>query len=427
MIQSKFRSPHKLTTRAELLSLLDSAIYTESYRFARQISLMWLAYFPGDLPVRLKYGHLLLNAGQKDQAIQQLTELCLSDPEYLDAWQLLSVSLEGYSKNPAATDSAFFIADCQSALHALGENIIASAPLPSWADGVLRARQALFQGEISTAEEYIHQVMVVDPMPALVAVTHLHILRASELPSQAVQNLSEFYGQRFQNTVAPTFFLAEALMDSGEPDKAVAFLHQGVSLDVSGLVANRIWRDGNPYTDIWPDQLEAPIEIPIPAEVAALYGRNRLPQQSSPSNYQFNNKNSQTENDNVSDDKRINHESRIFSPEVIQLREPKRRVSAAASGIVVSEKASAVPESLVSIHSELEKVATRLKKRPLSQQDGRYPVYVVITTRQGLENHYPQDQVDSLDECMKRVVQNVSTRQDWGAIRRSLVPKTCLS
>jgi tetratricopeptide (TPR) repeat protein len=427
MIQSKFRSPHKLTTRAELLSLLDSAIYTESYRFARQISLMWLAYFPGDLPVRLKYGHLLLNAGQKDQAIQQLTELCLADPEYLDAWQLLSVSLEGYSKNPAATDSAFFIADCQSALHALGENIIASAPLPSWADGVLRARQALFQGEISTAEEYIHQVMVVDPMPALVAVTHLHILRASELPSQAVQNLSEFYGQRFQNTVAPTFFLAEALMDSGEPDKAVAFLHQGVSLDVSGLVANRIWRDGNPYTDIWPDQLEAPIEIPIPAEVAALYGRNRLPQQSSPSNYQFNNKNSQTENDNVSDDKRINHESRIFSPEVIQLREPKRRVSAAASGIVVSEKASAVPESLVSIHSELEKVATRLKKRPLSQQDGRYPVYVVITTRQGLENHYPQDQVDSLDECMKRVVQNVSTRQDWGAVLVYADDPECMS
>lgn len=407
---------HKLTARSEMLSLLDSAMFAASYRFARQISLMWLAYFPGDLPVRLKYGHLLLKAGQKDQAIQHLTDLCLADPEYLAAWQLLSDALDGYSKNPAAIDSSFFIADCQSALHALGGSVIPAAPLPSWAEGVLRARQALSQGQIIEAEEHIHQVLVVDPLPALAAVTHLHILRASDLPSLAVQNLSEFYCQRFQIAVAPRYILAESLMDSGETDKAVALLHQGASMDVTGQVAHRIWGAGNPYSDIWPDKLEAPIDLPIPADVAALYGRNRLPQETSQSSYQFKRRIVPTENVMADDVNRNQNADSMSSPAVIQLGKPSRKVSAATSGIVVTGKRSAEPESLVSIHSELEKIATRLKKRPLSQQDGRFPVYVIFTSRQGLEKQYSQDQVQLLNEGMKRVAQTISSRKNWGAI-----------
>jgi tetratricopeptide (TPR) repeat protein len=393
-----------MTTRAEIISLLDAAINIDSYRFARQLSLMWLAYFPGDLPVRLRYGQLLLKAGQREQAIQHLTDLCLADPEFLDAWRWLSVALEGLSKNPAASENAFHIADCQSAIHALGDSVIASA------------RQALVQGEIVKAEEFIHQTLIVDPMPALVAVTHLHILRASELPSQAVQNMSEFYRQRFFSTVAPIFFLAESLMDSGETDKAVSLLHQGASLDVTCQVADRIWGVNNPYSDIWPDRLEAPIDIPIPAEVTALFGRNRLPQQASPTNYQFDLGGDQTDSTKNFDENQNYKESSISSPAVIQLGEPKKKVSAAANGIVARQKERPIPESLVSIHSELDKVATRLKKRSLTQQDGRYPVYVIFTTRQGLASQYPPDQVELIATAMNRVAQTISSRRDWGAI-----------
>lgn len=404
-----------MTNRAELISLLDSAISLDAYRYARQISLMWMAYFPGDLPVRLKYGQLLLKAGQREQAIQHLTELCVADPEFIDAWRWLSSALEGLSKNPATQENAFYIADCQSAMHALGKSVIASAPLPSWANGVFRARQALSQGEVAEAEEYIHQTLIVDPMPALVAVTHLHILKASDLPSQAVQNLSEFYRQRFNSTIAPTYFLAESLMDSGETDKAVSLLHQGATLDVTRQVADRIWGPNNPYTDIWPDKLEAPIDIPIPAEVAAFFGRNRLPQQASQTNYQFKADLDQTDiNKHIVEQPNI--ERKISSPAVIRLGEPKRRVSAATAGILAKQKERPVPETLISIHNELDRVATRLKKRSLTQQDGRYPVYVIFTTRQGLINQYPPDQVELLDMAMKKVAQSISSRRDWGAV-----------
>jgi len=70
MISPKDQSHHSLTLRSDFITLLDSAIYIGSFRFARQITLTWLAYYPGDLPVRLKYGRLLLNSGFSPATMQ---------------------------------------------------------------------------------------------------------------------------------------------------------------------------------------------------------------------------------------------------------------------------------------------------------------------------------------------------------------------
>ncbi len=427
MTYPKDQSLHSLTSRTDLISLLDAAIYVGSSRFARQISLTWLAYFPGDLPIRLKYGQLLINTGQADQAIQHLTELCLVDPEYLDVWNLLAVALKGGAKSASPTDQAFFVADCQSAIHALGNRISASAPLPSWADGVLQSRQALSQGNIERAEEHIHRVLVVDPMPPLMAVTHLQIMQASSLPSLAVQNMSDFYRQRFQSTVAPILFLAEALMDSGEPERAVALLHQGATLDVTGQIAHRIWEPGHIYADIWPDRLEAPIDIPIPAEVAALFGRNRLPQQVSPTTFIPKADHTLDEKTKTAKEPQSEPGSGITSPAVIQLGEPKQRLSAAVKSSLLTPKQEAIPEYLHSIQVELEKVASRINKRPLAQKDGRFPVYVLFTTKTGLDNQYGPDQAAKIDQEMKHVVQSISSRHDWGAVLVYADDPECMS
>ena len=109
-----------LTTRAEFISLLDSAILVRSFRFARQITLTWLAYYPGDLPVRYRYGKLLIEAGQPQQSVQILSELCLADPEYIDAWKLLETALLKAAQDISEADYAFYLADCHSAINALG-------------------------------------------------------------------------------------------------------------------------------------------------------------------------------------------------------------------------------------------------------------------------------------------------------------------
>lgn len=180
MISPSIHEDRSLLTRRDLITLLDTAMHSGAYRYARQVSLTWLAYFPGDLPVRLKFGQLLLNTGRRKQAVQHLAELCLADPEYLEAWYLLATALKGKSISTAASQKAFLIADCQSAIYALDGDITPSAPLPSWANAVLLSRRALTRGDIELAEEHLHQVLVVDPLPTLVAVSHLYLMRASD-------------------------------------------------------------------------------------------------------------------------------------------------------------------------------------------------------------------------------------------------------
>jgi tetratricopeptide (TPR) repeat protein len=387
-----------------------------TYRYARQITLTWLAYYPGDLGVRLKYGQLLLKTGRSEQAVQHLTELCQADPEYLEAWYMLASALKGKSISTAASKKAFMIADCQSAIYALEGDIIPSAPLPSWADAVLQSRQALTRGEINLAEEHLHQVLVVDPLPALVAISHLYLMRASELPSAAVQNLADFYHQRFPTAAAPVMFLAEALMDGGEPERAVSLLHKSATMDITNQVSSRIWQGANPYRDLWPGSLEAPVNIPIPAEVAAQFGWNQLPQEATESTYAA--KNLLGDETGLGSSVPRTGKSNKFpaSPAVIPLGEPEQRISAAVKASMLSNSEEAVPEALRSIKNELDQVAARLDKKNVALKDGRYPFYVLFTTRSGLEKQYTDQQAAEIDHEMQRVARRIAARPDWGAV-----------
>jgi hypothetical protein len=407
------RNQHSLTSRSEFITLLDTAMLTGAYRYARQISLTWLAYYPGDLPVRLKYGQLLLRTGQEAQAVKHLSDLCEADPEFLEAWYLLASALRGKSISTAASEKSFYIADCQSAILALNGEVVPSAPLPSWASRVLHARRALAHGEIDIAEEHLHPILVVDPLPALVAVTHLQIMLASELPSLAVQNLATYYQQRFTGTIAPILFLANALMDSGEPERAVALLHQGATLDVTSQVADHIWGNQHPFKDIWPNQLEAPLNLPIPAEVAAHFGWNRLPQETTVSNYS---PEVAVQPSVPQKSERVQAKENTTSPGVIILGEPEQRISAAIKANLPHSKKQVAAESVRSVHDELDKIATKLGKNSLTQKDGRFPMYLVFTSRSGLKNQYGQPGLSVIEQKMKQVVRSISERPDWGSV-----------
>jgi len=417
MNPSNQHADRTLTSRNELLTLLETAMLSGAYRYARQISLTWLAYYPGDLPVGLKYGQLLLKTGQNSQAVKHLSELCLADPEYLESWYLLGIALKGKSISTAASEKAFPLADCQSSIFALGGEITPSTPLPSWATGVLKCRQALARGEIELAEEHLHQVLVVDPLPPLVGVTHLHLMRASQLPSLAVQNLADFYHQRFKSTIAPVMFLADALMDGGEPERAVSLLHQGATLDVTRQVADRVWGKQHPYIDIWPEKLEAPITIPIPAEVAAHFGWNRLPQEASESTYVSAPRQQETSSQQFGRDEVVIKKNTLTPPSVILLGEPDQLVSAAVKARTINNAGTGASESLRSVQNELDKVATKLGVKALVHKDGRFPYYVIFTTKSGLEKQYGKQQAKAIDQEMKRLIRSVNSRPDWGAIK----------
>lgn len=409
-------NPNRLTTRDDLIQLLDSAMYVGSTRYARQIILTWLAYYPGDLEIRFRYCQLLINSGQADQAIKYLTELCTADPEYLAVWQLLSTVQQKKLKGSISSDSGFFLADCQAAIHALGASAKSPTPLPTWAENIRKVRQALKAGDVGLAEEMLHPMLVVDPLPPLIAVSHLQVLRVSSLASQAVQNLAEFYHQRFPTAIAPIFHLAESLMDGGEPEKGVAYLHKGATLDITGQVSDRLWGPDHAYKNIWPDRLEAPIEVPIPADVAALFGWNQLPHHTT---QETDLKHNEPVIEAMEDGEAIRYLKQLTVPlavsEVNNADIPEKPVQPSLPSEYPSQTENNSPESLLSIQAELDQIAARINKNQLQDKDGRFPIYLLFTTRQGLEKKYTPDEIRNIDHEMCQVAAQIGKRRNWGA------------
>jgi hypothetical protein len=50
------------------------------------------------------------------------------------------------------------------------------------------------------------------------------------------------------------------------------------------------------------------------------------------------------------------------------------------------------------------------------QADGRFPVYVILTTRRGLERQYGSEMLPAIDKAMQRVVDAIAARNDWSGV-----------
>jgi hypothetical protein len=76
----------------------------------------------------------------------------------------------------------------------------------------------------------------------------------------------------------------------------------------------------------------------------------------------------------------------------------------------------AIPETLRSVQEELERVAASLKREKLARADGRFPVYVILTTHAGLERQYGIQGASEILENLARLRVAVAAQREWGAI-----------
>jgi hypothetical protein len=417
--------PTSLTTRRihreQFQKIVSTAQSMGHLRFAREIYLTWLATFPGDLPANLTYARLLLQEGQLAQSQAILEHLCLTDPEYLEAFstklmvenRLLSASNNQTKKLPGTMPGreTIPIEDTLSHLYALGGEVKSSPAmakstlsspqdhLAGWSIQIRQARQVLDHDNapgqehptsLSEAEGALHNAIgggITDP---LVAVTHLRLLNARNVPPQGLCKLIEFYQQSWPECLQFSLLLANALMESGESDRAVQLLHKAATQDVTGQVIKRLWGDHHPYLALWPEKLEIDLDMAIPAAVAAAMGWNQLPGQAT---YRSQNASAWKTRGQVYTQHGYPHTSATASPTMY-----------------------AIPEGLRSVKEELERVAERLHKPALAGADGRYPVYVVLTTRRGLEAQYGAQVANEIDREMRRFVTAFNSRRDWRAL-----------
>jgi hypothetical protein len=384
--------------RDQLLTILRTALGAGEPRYARQLALAWLAAYPGDLAVSLLHAQALLLEGRPEPAIPNLEELCQLDPEFAAAQQTLLKARQA-ARAPVP-------ADLTSSVAALGGSI--SGPLPKGAPYVQKAQCALHTGALEEAETLIHQALPHHSNHLLTAVLHLRILVTRRLlPAASLLDLARAYHERWPTCLLFKLVLADTLMDGGAADQAVALLHQVVAQDVAGQVPQRLWGATHPYRPLWPDRLviaadvlNAPQQIPVPAAVAAGLGWNQLPQG------EFRPPTAPPNGSHLPTSSRLAEplagSSTLSDPHQPAPHAPRARYKA-------------VPESLVSVQAELERVARNLKKPHLARSEGRFPLYVIFTTRQGLEAQYGAEGLAEIDREIKRLVEAVRLRRTWGA------------
>ncbi len=358
--------------RAQLIEILGVAATVNEYSFIRKAALAWLAVYPGDLPVQLIHAQAAAKDMKKDQAAALLDNICQTDPDYTEAQQIR------YEISKSATLKEDFMGE----LFALAPNQrIFRDPeikrfLPAWAHPLAKIRSNINKGDLKAAAIDLPSLLGLNANSPLAASTHLELLvRDQDTPDLALRQLAEHYQKKFPDTLLPLLVLADSLIQGGQSDLGVGLIHKAASLDLTGQVAHRIWGLDHPYQNLWPDHLSTYLEIPLPAAVNGALGRNQLPSGSA-------------------DDKNADgNEFHSFS----ETRE---------------SKGFPTPETLINIDGDLDFANQKKTKRI----GGKFPMYVVLSTRKGLENKYGPETSAIIIEEMRKTTFAVRLKPGWGAV-----------
>lgn len=440
--------------RPLFLKLVETALFMGQLSFARQALLAWLAAYPGDLPVNLLYAQALMKDGHPQQALSILVRLTHVDPEYLEAarlrleaelklraisqpgaegaptGQLLAKSSASTYRPGSATSRQPSISEALGCLLALGGTVEDEHSLRSyakdattalWSQQVRQARLVLEQfagpgpksaAALDQADMLLSPALATDPSTPLVAVTHLRLLHARSTPTNSLRSVAEFYHQRWPDCLQFQLLLAGALMEVGEPDQAVALLHRAATADVTAQVAERLWGSDQPYRGLWPERQMIALDILIPASVAAALGWNQL-QEGKPDPDPTSLPVSVTEKrpapGALQESYRAPRQA-AYTPKSPTLETPPQPASPAETQPAPAPQA----ETLISVQAELERLADRMRQPGLARSDGRFPVYIIMTTRRGLAVQYGES-ADQVENGIQLLAKAIQQRRDWRA------------
>ena len=406
--------------RTQYLQLLDAAYTVRSFRFGRQAALAWLTIYPGDLHVNFIQAKLLLGEGKTGQALPLLDKLIRLDPEWADPYRVVAQSTYG-------TDNRRY-ENSVTSLVALKEGRPAGPAVKEWGPLVREAKQLFDRSSYEEALRILIPVLGKEQTTAIAQALHLRIVAATQ-DANGLYRHAEMYHRLNGDCLQFNLFLADALLHIGTEAEAVSLLHKTMSMDASGQVAKRIWGENHPYQSIWPEELSLQFELPIPADVAARLGWTwMLPQNSSAIIVHPETVSQLEVPDSVG-------EIPDLAPEPIPTPEPIAEVAAVSHSRSNNghsnggharnpgrparkpvEMDTEDKRPLSEVEVEFDKVARHLKKGAISRSDGRYPVYVIFTTRKGLEKQYGPQTTSILDAELRRLADAARRRTGWESI-----------
>jgi len=357
--------------RTQLIELLGVAATVKEYSFIRKSALGWLAVYPGDLPVQLIHAQAVSRSLKTGQAVTLLEDICQTDPAYAEAQQARFELAAAGEMEEKTIGELYALAPNQR----IFRRQEFKDKIPSWAKPLAEIRAKRMQDDPAAAGELLPALLGSESGSALAAITHLELLALDPTtPDLALRQLAEYYQAKFPEVLLPNLVLADSLIRGGQSDKGVALIHQAVSRDLTGQVACRLWGEDHPYKSLWPADLTAFLDIRLPAAVSGALGWNQLP--AGIPDRSDNGKEFYSYSETV--------ESRDFTS----------------------------PERLIEIEGDLQ-FREELKT---SRTTGKFPMYVVFSTRKGLEKKYGPETAAIIIEEMKKTTSAVRLKPGWGAL-----------
>ncbi len=396
----KARHPDEKISREDIIRLIHAGFETGSYRFARQTSLTWLGVFPGDLEVNLLLAKALYAENNNNQAAPILEKITRLDPEYVEALDLLArITKPGDPRRNRALEQAYILT---------GE-VRGLAEIPGAINSLRNSQELIEKNAYEAAEEIILTVLGTEAENILAAVQHLKITCALKNTS-TIFNLANLYHSRWPGCLQFSLMLAESQLESGDESKAVQLLHQCVANDASGRVAGRFWGKDHPYLPLWPEKMDMKNEVAVPAEVARQLGWNMLA--SGPV------KSVEGETATTSSGLDEIGEQAVDDRE----EEPARAASGDGQETPVNtfrreprpsrEKTPGSDE----IRAEFERIAEKINQPDVVKTDGRFPIYVLFSTKEGLKKQYGSQTLKVIDTEMRRVADVLRKKSGWGSL-----------
>ena len=253
--------------RDTLLHLLQAARAAGRPDYARSLAADWLARWPNDLDVQFIMAQVEVEQGDSGSAARRLRQVIAADPECVEAYDLLAVAARAAGDPLRATLAS-------SSGRALRKQT-GDEGAPSWIRHLTVAQQQLDSGKPKAAVEAAKEALQSDPDIPLPALVLMRSLQASADNAAAVATARAAH-DRWPECVAFSLTLADDLLRRGEHARAVEYLHRAAANDPTGRVALKVLGRDNAYRSLWSEKLTAEITRPVPAEVAAILGDNRL-------------------------------------------------------------------------------------------------------------------------------------------------------
>ncbi len=430
-------------SRETFLLMLNAALDQRSYRFARQAALEWLSDYPGDLVVNLLLARSWLGEGNANDARDILGKLVAVDPEFSEAYYYYVLATKHQKPEQWLPQLA--------CLYALEGKVLFSASLPEWASMLRDAHIALLDKDYGKAEERLYRVLGLDLNLPLPAAFHMKLAVAQQ-DETSVTNLALVYHARWQNCLHFSLYLADGLIKQANETQALNLLRQCVMNDVTAQVATRLWGSNFAYRPLWLETLEIEFSLPVPAEVAKCLGWNQLSSgfvvkdarsQTSPVISQREEIAVTTLSDPIQSDEQLlttsetlevtdkleeqsNQQNSSFSIGIEedsvgvgpkQMDIPTDHSGDSDASLSAPPKlAASINESLKPINDAIQRLAKKINRPIIAKSDGRFPVYVIFSSRLGLRSQYGQQTTEILESEMKRLVAAIRKRPGWGAM-----------